>query len=76
MATNSGVIKGRLVTNKEIQVSRFGVNVQEINLRQLADVDASTVTDGSVLIYNGVRNVFETKTDIENPNTKIIGGSF
>lgn len=70
-------IKGKVVNNQqEIQISKFAVSVQDVNLRNLADVDATGVSDGAMLIYNGARNVFETKRDIENPNTKIIGGSF
>jgi hypothetical protein len=46
------------------------------SLANLTDVDLTGVSDGSMLIYDGTSMKFVAKTDIENRNTKIIGGSF
>jgi hypothetical protein len=48
-------------------------------LTGLTDVDASTLSDGSVLIYDEVAGNFKTTTTIEAPNTGTIlvnGGVF
>lgn len=76
ISTTSGPIKTRLTAQQELQVSKFTVATQEVRLTQLVDVDTALLSDGAMLIYNQSREVFEAKPDVDNPNTKIIGGSF
>jgi hypothetical protein len=42
----------------------------------ISDIDNTNKTDGALLIYNGTTNKYTATTEIENPNTSIIGGSF
>jgi hypothetical protein len=42
----------------------------------LIDFDISDLSDGCVIVYDEARQVFVATTDIDNQNTKIIGGSF
>lgn len=68
-------LKGKLGTNSNIQARSVAV-APPSKLVDLVDVDTTLLGDGSVLIYNAQSNTFETKQEINNPNTKIIGGSF
>jgi len=42
----------------------------------ISDIDNTNKTDGALLIYNGTTNKYTATTEIENPNTSIIGGFF
>jgi len=42
----------------------------------VSDIDNTNKTDGALLVYNGTTNKYTATTEIENPNTSIIGGSF
>lgn len=68
-------LKGKLTTQNSVQAKTIAVGVPT-RLLDLIDVDASQLGDGAVLIYNASENKFETKQEVDNPNTKIIGGSF
>ena len=46
------------------------------SLGDLADINLEGVADGSMLIYDGASSKFVARREIQNPNTKIIGGSF
>jgi hypothetical protein len=46
------------------------------SLGDLIDVNLEGVDDGSMLIYDGSSNKFVARREIQNANTKIIGGSF
>ena len=46
------------------------------SLGNMSDVNLDGVADGSMLIYDGVSSKFVARREIQNPNTKIIGGSF
>lgn len=58
-----------------IQTTTVAVS-PSIKLIDLADVDTTLLGDGSIVIYNQAEQRFETKQEIDNPNTHIIGGSF
>jgi len=42
----------------------------------VSDIDNTNKTDGALLVYNGTTNKYTATTEIENPNTFILGGSF
>jgi hypothetical protein len=52
------------------------VNNPPLNLGAIAGVDLTDVSDGALLVYNGTTNNFESKTNIDNPNTDLNGGTF
>lgn len=69
-------LKAKLTqTDNRIQAKTVAVGAPT-KLLDLIDVDSTLLGDGAVLIYNAQENVFETKQEVDNPNTKIIGGSF
>lgn len=53
-----------------------GAGTPVLALTQLTDVDTAALADGSVLIYNAATEKFETKSEVENENLRISGGSF
>jgi hypothetical protein len=53
-----------------------GAGTPVIALTELTDVDTAALADGSVLIYNAATEKFETKSEVENENLRISGGSF
>lgn len=42
----------------------------------ITDIDNTNKRDGALLVYNGTTNKYTATTEIENPNTAIIGGNF
>ena len=53
-----------------------GAGTPVVALTELTDVDTAALADGSVLIYNAETEKFETKSEVENENLRISGGSF
>lgn len=53
-----------------------GAGTPILALTELTDVDTALLADGSVLIYNAATEKFETKSEVENENLRISGGSF
>jgi hypothetical protein len=43
---------------------------------RLTDFDNSNKQDGSVLVYNGTTEKYTATTQLNNPNTLIVGGNF
>jgi len=60
---------GRL-TAKSVAVS------PPVKFTDMTDVDSSQLSDGAMIIYEASTQKFSVRTDVDNPNTKIIGGSF
>jgi hypothetical protein len=46
------------------------------NLTDLNDVDATTLNDGALLVYNDSTNKFVTTTTLDNANQTMVGGTF
>ena len=46
------------------------------SLGDLSDVDLSMVSDGALLVFNASTQKFVARAELENSNTKLIGGSF
>jgi len=68
-------LKGKLGTQDNIQARSVAI-VPTSKLVDLVDVDTRLLGDGAILIYNAYTNMFETKQEVDNQNTKIIGGAF
>lgn len=68
-------IKAKISQTGVMQTATVAIT-PALRLTDLADVDPTLLGDGAVLIYNLSEQKFETKQEIDNPNTKIIGGSF
>jgi len=68
-------LKGKLGSQNNVQAKTVAV-APPTKIVDLVDVDTTLLGDGAVLIYNAITDTFETKQEVDNPNTKIIGGSF
>jgi hypothetical protein len=68
-------IDARLQQSRNITAKTIGIGPR-MKLAELMDVDASTLNDGSVLLYNESQEKFKVTNIINNPNTTILGGSF
>lgn len=69
-------LQGNLTTGRNIQAKALNVGGVIGKLADLSDIDAVDLGDGAMLIYNESSGKFEIRREIQNPNTKIIGGSF
>lgn len=71
-------IKARIATYSGVQakVAVAPPVEQSTTILNLADVDATQLADGAVMIYNAALEKFVIKPTMDNANTKIIGGSF
>jgi hypothetical protein len=69
-------IRSKVGVQQNFQVTEYKVNTSNFRLGDLFDVDASSVSDGAILVYNGNTVSFETTTEIKNPNTQVNGGHY
>lgn len=72
---NTLPVKARFKGSTTIRANSVNLT-NTMSLSQLTDVDLTNLGDGSVLIYNGTTNKFVSNVEIDNSNTRIIGGSF
>lgn len=72
--SQSNALKAKISQSQEIVAQT--VKVGSARLQDLADVDTSVLENGSVLIYSTTSGTFEAKNEVDNSNTRIIGGSF
>jgi hypothetical protein len=68
-------VKAKFKSSSGIQANSISLSAN-MSLGQLTDVDLTDLGDGSMLIYNGTTNKFVSNVEINNSNTRIIGGSF
>jgi hypothetical protein len=68
-------LKGVLKTTSTIQAKTVAV-APPTSLLDLTDIDSALLSDGSLMVYDEASKKFVLKPEVQNPNTKIIGGSF
>jgi len=70
-------IKAKISTNTHsITAKTVQVQSGQVKLGDLGDVDASGQTDGAMIIFNATTGKYEVKTEIQNQNLNIIGGTY
>lgn len=70
-------IKAKISNNTQsITAKTVQVQSGQVKLGDLGDVDASGQTDGAMIIYNATTGKYEVKTEIQNQNLNIIGGTY
>jgi hypothetical protein len=72
----TNTLKGKTSKNNEVVAQTVKLSQGSIALGDLADVDTSGQTDGVLMIFNGTTGKYEVKTQIENENLNIIGGTY
>ena len=70
------VVKGKLNPQKNISVTEYRVDTQNIRLTDLFDVDTSQASDGALLVFSGETGNFKATTELKNENTQVNGGHY
>ena len=71
----SGKLKGKAAGQQNI-VAKSASLTSSMALGDLSDVDVTGQSDGVMMIYNGSSGKYEVKTQIQNENLNIIGGTY
>jgi hypothetical protein len=69
-------LKGRVAGTNEIVAQTVKISSGDILLGDLTNVDTAGQTDGAMMIFDGTSGNYEMKTQIENENLNIIGGTY
>ena len=70
-----GPIKAKINTGSTLNAKTIMVSSTQ-RFTDLSDVDSTLLDDGAVVIYDLETQTFKLKNEMNNSNTKIIGGSF
>lgn len=62
-------------TGKTIQAQSLAVS-GGISMADLTDVDLQEPVTGAIMTYDATEGKFKVKTDLDSPNTRLIGGAF
>ena len=71
----SGKLKGQAAGQQNI-VAKSASLTSSMALGDLSDVNVTGETDGVMMIFNGSSGTYEVKTQIQNENLNIIGGTY
>ena len=71
----SGKLKGKAAGQQSL-VAKSASLTAAMSLGDLSDVDVTGQSDGVMMIYNGTSGNYEVKTEIQNENLNIIGGTY
>jgi hypothetical protein len=71
----SSAIKGALKPQSTMRAKTLAMAPRQ-SLLDLTDVDASRLADGATLIYETSTQTFSVRNEMDNANTKIIGGFY
>lgn len=71
----SGKLKGQAAGQQNI-VAKSASLTSSMALGDLSDVNVTGETDGVMMIFNGSSGQYEVKTQIQNENLNIIGGTY
>ena len=69
-------LKGKVRSQKEIVAQTVKISSGDVSLGDLSDVNVAGQTDGAMMIFDGISGNYEMKTQIENENLNIIGGTY
>lgn len=69
-------IAGKIRKNEAIVAKTVAIQAGNLRLADLADVDATGQSDGVMIIFNSTTGKYELKTEIQNENLNIIGGTY
>ena len=71
----AGKLKGQAAGQQNI-VAKSASLTSSMALGDLSDVNVTGETDGVMMIFNGSSGQYEVKTQIQNENLNIIGGTY
>lgn len=68
-------IQAKITQSRPIQARTVSIG-QPQKLTDLADVDSSKLANGATLVYDLASQTFIVTNEMDNPDTKIIGGKY
>lgn len=68
-------IQAKITQQRPIQARTVSIG-QPQRLTDLADIDSSELANGATLIYDLASQTFKLTNEMDNPDTKIIGGKY
>jgi len=68
-------IKAVLTQSTDLRAKTVAIGAAQ-SLLDLTDIDATSIGDGAVLIYETATQKFVIQQTMSNTNTKIIGGNY
>ncbi len=68
-------IQAKLTQSRPIQARTVAIG-QPQKLTDLADIDSSKLANGATLVYDLASQTFIVTNEMDNPDTKIIGGKY
>jgi lipopolysaccharide export system protein LptA len=68
-------IQAKITQSRPIQARTLAIG-QAQRLTDLADIDSTRLANGATIIYDGATQTFKLTNEVDNPDTKIIGGKY
>lgn len=68
-------IQAKITQSKPVQARTVALGKPQ-KLTDLADVDSSKLANGATLVYDLASQAFIVTNEMDNPDTKIIGGKY
>jgi len=70
-------IKAKVQSNQnQVVAKKLAIGQFSISMSDIADVDTSGQTDGSMMIFDGTTGKYIMSTQIDNENLSLSGGTY
>ena len=70
-------IKAKVQSNQnQVVAKKLAIGQFSISMSDIADVDTSGQTDGSMMIFDGTSGKYVMSTQIDNENLSLSGGTY
>jgi len=70
-------IKAKIQSNQnQVVAKKLAIGQFSISMSDIADVDTSGQTDGSMMIFDGTSGKYIMSTQIDNENLSLSGGTY
>lgn len=70
-------IKAKVQSNQnQVVAKKLAIGQFSISMSDIADVDTSGQTDGSMMIFDGTTGKYVMSTQIDNENLSLSGGTY
>jgi|TARA_A200000159_G_C7317483_1_gene337328 hypothetical protein len=70
-------IKAKVQSNQnQVVAKKLAIGQFSISMSDIADVDTSGQTDGSMMIFDGTSGKYIMSTQIDNENLSLSGGTY
>jgi lipopolysaccharide export system protein LptA len=73
--TDTNTVKGKITQSNPVQAKTVSIG-QPQKLTDLTDIDSTQLANGATLIYDLASQTFKLTNEMDNPDTKIIGGKY